>query len=454
MRLSMVGRIVRRRWRLLAVLAVLGGLVGAGASLLFSPGYQTSTSVLLRNPQESSELLTEAQVAMSSVVLDRAAAALGWNVAGAELKKSVTAEVADGNVIKITGTADTPERAKRLTDQVAQEYISFSTQLASNTADASAQVAREQREALRQAIAQTNERIGELHASVQGLTIESVEVRTELESLRTALTDAMNKLDQTDGAAGQANLVVMEQARRPTSPAAPTMVQFVIAGALLFFVLGVFGHFVAARADRRLRNEPEIAAAIGSPVLASVDVPDEPPADEHPAGPTPWRTQLWRLIRDDLPWDVPRLQVSGDEVSREIRLRRVLARLEGGSHAARRVLLLVADGDATARAAAEQLAAMAGADRDCRTVLGVVGVAASRPTVPDDASVSGAVVVLTTGTRTAWELVGIAEACADAGHAVLGTVVTYPARPAGRGRRRRQDEPEVPVEDSAMAGTP
>lgn len=40
------------------------------------------------------------------------------------------------------------------------------------------------------------------------------------------------------------------------------------------------------------------------------------------------------------------------------------------------------------------------------------------------------VVVLTAGTRTGWELVGIAEACADARHRVLGAIVTQRTEPA------------------------
>ena len=120
-RLATLGMIVRRRWRLLVALAVLGAIVGALASLLFSPGYQTSTSVLLQGPREPDELLTETQIAMSTVVLERASTELGWNLTGTELQDSVTAEVADGNVIAITATAETAERAQQLADQASGE---------------------------------------------------------------------------------------------------------------------------------------------------------------------------------------------------------------------------------------------------------------------------------------------------------------------------------------------
>jgi hypothetical protein len=68
----------------------------------------------------------------------------------------------------------------------------------------------------------------------------------------------------------------------------------------------------------------------------------------------------------------------------------------------------------------------------------VVEVSVDRPTVPDHGIESGALVVLGAGNWSAEELAGIAEACADGGHEVVGVVVAAgtvrarPARSAGR----------------------
>ncbi len=282
-RLSVIGQIVRRRWRLLAVLAAVGALLGAGASLLFSPGYESASSILLQGPRDEEVLLTEAQIATSSVVLDRTAAALGWDVTGAGLRGPVSAEVVDGNVIEIRGSAESPERAQQLTDRVTQEYVSFSTQLASGAAEASEQVLQERRETLQQRVAETNRRISELQGSAApgAQTVEGAQARTELARLRTTLADAMTELDDIEGreeeaeaeaAFSRANIIVMEPAVRPSSPAEPTLVQFIAGGTLLFFLLGVFAHLVAARADRRLRSASEIAAALGWRVVGWVVV--------------------------------------------------------------------------------------------------------------------------------------------------------------------------------------
>lgn len=101
-RLVTIGRIVRRRRRLLVLLVVVGALVGYGTSLLLPPRYTTSASVLLPGAWEERELLTQAEIATTSVVVDRTAAALGWHgVSGEELREQLTAKAADGNIIKI-----------------------------------------------------------------------------------------------------------------------------------------------------------------------------------------------------------------------------------------------------------------------------------------------------------------------------------------------------------------
>ncbi|MGW1491923.1 Wzz/FepE/Etk N-terminal domain-containing protein [Streptomyces sp. NPDC002402] len=431
-RLVTIGRIIRRRRRLLTVLAVVGALVGYGTSLLMPPRYTTSASVLLPGAWEERELLTQSEIANSSVVVDRAAAALDWSgVSGRELRDRVSAKASDGNIIKISGTADTPERAQRLSDQVAQQYVTFAARIAGDNTDPEATAGPE---ALRKLVVQTSRRITDLaEAADPGQTVESVQGRTELEKLRTTLQEAMDKLDQADPATNKANLVVMGPSARPAGEAPPTRMQLIVAGALLFFLVSVIGHLTAARVSRRLRTEPEIAAALGSALLGTVDVPGARAA-HRPEGRGP-RARIRRLLGVDIRWDIPTPQTSGDEAGRQIRYRRVCARLRDQLPAPRRLLVVVPDGDEIARRAAGQLVAEAGSD----PLLRVVEVSVTRPMVPDRDNESGALVVLSAGSWTAGELTGIAEACADAKHEVVGivlagTVWTRPTRSAGRPR--------------------
>ncbi|MFD8707260.1 Wzz/FepE/Etk N-terminal domain-containing protein [Kitasatospora sp. NPDC059648] len=445
-RLVTIGRILRRRWRLLAVLAVLGALVGYGSSLLFPPSYTASASVLLPGVWQDRELLTQAEIATSSVVVDRAAATLGWaGVSGSSLRDRVSATAADGNIIKISGTADTPERAQQLSDQVAQQFVTFAGRIAGDSADPEAA----QPEALRQLVVQASRRITDLAAAADpGQTVESVQTRTELEKLRTTLQDAIKKLDQVDPAANKANMVVMGSAPRPSGEAPPTRTQLVGAGALSFFLLAVVGHLAAARTSRRLRTGPEIAAALGSALLGTVDVPGERSAHRARGGGP--RALARRLLGLDVRWDLPAPRSSGDEVSRRLRHRRVCSRLRDQLPEARQLLVLFPDGDETARRAAGQLAAEAGSEPRLR----VVGVPVARPLVPDREDEAGALVVLSAGDWTAEELAEFAAACADAGQELVGTVVAGPVRdrPARpRGRRPDGDGPAPAAVEPALA---
>ncbi|MET9696779.1 polysaccharide biosynthesis protein [Streptomyces sp. NPDC006529] len=449
-RLVTIGRIVRRRGRFLAVLALVGALVGYGTSLLFPPSYTTTASVLLPGAWQERELLTQAEIATSSVVVDRAAAALGWNgVDGAALRERVSAQASDGNIIRISGTAETPERAQRLADQLAQQFVTFAARIAgANTDPASAA----QPEALRQMVEQTSRRITQLaDATDPGQSVESVQTRTELAKLRTALQEAVKKLDQTDPSAAKANMVVMGPAARPAGEAPPTRTQLIGAGALLAFLLGIIAHLTAARVSRRPRTEAEIASALGAAPLGSVDVPGERLAGR--AGGRGARARVRRLLGLDVRWDLPVPQDSGDEAGRRLRYQRVCSRIRERLPLSRRLLVVVLEGDDTAREAAGRLAAEAGDE----PLLEVVEVSASRPLVPDRDDEPGVLVVLGAGGWTTGDLSGVAEACADAGREVVGSVLAdlVRARPARAAADRPREGAAAPVAVGAdSAGGP
>ncbi|MDT6968426.1 polysaccharide biosynthesis protein [Streptomyces thermocarboxydus] len=447
-RLVTVGRMLRGRGRLLTALVVLGALVGLGASLVFPPRYSTSASVLLPGAWEERVLLTQAEIATSTVVTDRTAAALKWDgVDGEELRKRVRAEVTDGNIIKISGTAESPAKAQRLSDELARQFVAFSARIGEETADPRAAAGPEQ---LRQTVLTTSRRITELaDAADPGRTVESVQTRTELAKLRTALQEAVEKLNQAQSGTAGSRLVVMGPAAKPSGEAPPTRVQLIAAGAVLFLLVAVVGHLGAARVNRRLRSEREIAAALRSGLLGGVDVPAakgvrRPEADgsRHP---------VRRLLGLDTPWNAPAPPVAGDEASLGIRYRRVCGRIRDLMPGARRLLLVVPDDDGVALRAAERLVEEAGGDPRLR----VAEVSAEAPLVPDREEESGVLVVLSAGTRTAAELAGFAEACADAGHDVVGIVLadavrTRPARSAGPPREAAA--PALALGDGARGG--
>ncbi|MCD9880807.1 polysaccharide biosynthesis protein [Streptomyces guryensis] len=430
-RLVTIGRIFRRRWRLLAVLAVVGALVGYGASVVvFPPRYTASAPVLLPGLWEERELLTQVDLATSSAVIDRAADALHWSgVSTAGLRDQVSAKAADGNIITISGTADTPKRAQQLSDEVARQFVQYTAQITGSSTDSASTTVSD---TLRKQVDETNRRISDLaKAADPGRTVESVQARTALENLRTSLEEAMKKVDEANPATNKAGMVVMGPAAPPTGEAAPTRMQLILGGALLFFLLTVIGHLVAARMNRRLRTEPDITAALGSTLLGTVDVPGERRTHQPDGGGS--RARIRRLLGVDTRWDTPAPQKSGDEAGRRLRYRRVCARLRDRLPGAQRLLVVVPEGDEIARRAAGQLVAEARSGPTLR----VVEVSVDRPIVPDRDIESGAVVVLSADSWTAEELAGIAEACADGRHEIVGIVVaglvqSRPTRAAGQ----------------------
>jgi hypothetical protein len=146
-------------------------------------------------------------------------------------------------------------------------------------------------------------------------------------------------------------------------------------------------------------------------------------------------------VVSDQPWHVTELPPAADETGLEIRYRRIVARLrEQLPTGPGRVLVLVTDDDPEARTAADRLAEYAS---ETRLGMRVEAVSATRPVVPDD-GVAGVLVVVTAGARTAWELVGVTEACTDAGHELLGVVVTHLTQPV--------DEAPAVLADPVLAG--
>jgi capsular polysaccharide biosynthesis protein len=490
-RLSMVGQVFRRRWRLLIVFAIVGAIAGAGASLLLSPGYEASANVVLQGTRAADELETETQVATSSVVLGRTADALHWGISGADLEKSVTAAVADGNVIAVTADADSPDRAQQLADRVAQEYVAFSTELAADTADASATLRQEQQDALRDQIKQTNALITQLHNAAGGRSVESVQARTQLEAVRSALNESMTALTESESSSSLTKLVVMGPAERPTDKAAPTLLQLALGGALLAVLVGVFAHLMAARRDRRLHTDADIGSALGTTVLGSVTVPHEDNAETSGSGPRRRALLRW-LLQQDKPWLVEQLSVAESDRDHAVRYRRAVSRLRDGSGSETTrtsTLVLVADDDPDALAGVAQLAVSAAAGGDPtevvtdipafadvverlgtpgprpvirasadprpatrRTVLQLAELSAAMPTVPDASDTTGVVLVTTAGTRTQWELFGLTQACVDAGRRLLGAVIVHRSRPAAD-KTTESGPPSVPVTHNAMAGT-
>lgn len=435
-RLSAIGQILRRRWRLLIVFAALGAVLGATVSLLWPPAYESSSRVLLQNDPDHARVLSEAQVAMSLVVLDRAAAELNWGVDGAGLRDSVTAAVVDGNVIELTVKADSPDRARQLAERVTEHYLAFSTEIIAKSATASGQLLGPRKDSLLKQIADINRRISELQGSVGLLNAANAQgaaARAELEQLSSNRTDTIKDLNDIDdqiataqsqaAATSRQNFSVIEPPVAPRAAVPPTRLQLISGGAALATMLGALIAVAIKQADRRLRRSSDIAAALGAPVLGTMQAPIETATDGSSnqgngdgVGRLP---SLQRLLHNGTRLDTTAVAERSLE---ELRYRRVLGRLQRATvEPAKLLVVVVADDDVLASRAVSRLAILAAVDG--AATLRLMSVSPARPTIPDSHDVSSVSVAVTSGTRTAPELLAIAEACHDAHYRVAGLLM-------------------------------
>jgi hypothetical protein len=468
-RLSAVGALARRRWRLLAVSALVGGLLGFGLSFVLSPGYSASSKVLLHGQPDKNQLATEAQIAMSLNVLDRVAADLQWGLSGIDLRSAVTVSVLDGNVLQVVGLGSTPERARALTDRATAQYIVESTKIGGDTAQAV-----EAAKAERRKVAQ--KRVDDLRAQLEKAqsTTATPEEAASVSQLTSAVAAAqadVTEMDRQDaqrtaGSPGSTTVSVLEPAL-DGGAASPTRVQLTAGGAAAAALVGLYGMLWARRRRGPLADPDEIAGALGAPVLASVVVAQDPidGGDRHVdrSNDSSYLGRLLALLSDDEEDAAPVIEPHA--AGETTRYRRALARLGGSVRGRFDLLVIVLADDGAAFAAVAEFAASAaavrgpvtivadglpnaehyrrlvgtdrrvrvtnerGEVRTARTVFLVTAVPVARPTVPEPGHVSGVLVILRAGTRTQDELADLAGACFDAGAPITGAVVVAVGRP-------------------------
>jgi capsular polysaccharide biosynthesis protein len=492
--LALVGRLIRRRWRVLTALALLGALLGFGLSFALSPGYVSDSKVLLQGERDKDQLPGESEVATSSIVLDRTAEKLGGGMTGVELRDRVQATV-NGNVLGIHGAAESPEQARQLTQQVTTEYVAFAAQISGVEAPTPVGPSRAD---LQRIVDNANNTIRRLQSSPEAASSgdDGDRIRGEVQRAESDLARATAQLDRSGGGSDQSDPgsttqdrptgSVIEPATLPTGQSSPTMVQLIAAGALVLAAAGVVAHLLRLRLDRRLWDADEVGAALGAPVLGCVEVP-------RPSGPP--RTGVSRHLHDDRRWtDVDSVPIE-DARTRETRYRRIVGRVRSSRPAATGrldLLVVMVEGDTAAvaplaglvRAATEDgPVRVIGADHDASsavlraadeagvadrvsveadtpldtacTTFEVVTVSLAHPLVPDTGA-SAAVVVVTLGTRSGTELATVATACADAGRELVGVVPVLPRDTETP--HEREDTAEAPEDipggttDPATAG--
>uniref|UniRef100_UPI00160292F7 polysaccharide biosynthesis tyrosine autokinase n=1 Tax=Nocardioides stalactiti TaxID=2755356 RepID=UPI00160292F7 len=242
---------LRRRWRSVAAVFIVGIGVGTGVSLAMTPEYESTSKVFLavdaRNATDAyaatfflnSRAQSYADLAHSSELSERVIDVLDLDMTPAELSDRISSEVIEEtSLITITVTADDPQQAQTIADVVTSEF------------------------------------------------------QTYAEELETA----------GDGSDSQILVRLTDAPEYEAEPVSPNTVLNIIAGGLIGLLLGLALAVSRELLDRTVRTADHIGEVTDAPVLASIGFDNEIRSAPllTDLGAFAARTEAFRLLRTNL----------------------------------------------------------------------------------------------------------------------------------------------------------
>jgi capsular exopolysaccharide synthesis family protein len=252
----------RRKWWVIA-LAMLGLAVSLAISFTEAKQYAASAQVLVQPSSQSSalgsalepvtatEVQTMLQLVTSAPVTDAVQKVLGHAT-------SVTAaEVAQTNVISITGIAGTPVQAALVANTYAKAFVSYQQSVAiSNLTQAEAQ--------LRGQIRSISKQLKQLRA-----TAGTSQEQTALVNQQAVLSEQLTQM-QVNSSAGTGGLTLVTPAQPPAAPSSPKPTEDGLLGLVAGLILGLAAAFLRESLDDAVATKETAEEFGGSTVLAAV----------------------------------------------------------------------------------------------------------------------------------------------------------------------------------------
>ncbi|WP_456284522.1 hypothetical protein [Microbacterium sp. JZ101] len=298
-------RVLRRQWRLV-VAAIAIGAIAAIAYLLVAPQRITATtdvnlSVITTdpfNPQRAASGLlddaTEAAIARSHVVAERAATLLGDADATREIHDTVDVTISEGGTIAhVSATAATRALAIERADSVAAAYLAYRSEQAESRLDVMVSGLSTRIDELDAQLAEANAAIADAGsgAAQAQATSDREQILLELEGL----LSQRNALQSVDTSGGS---VLTGAADNPIDSAPPRYTT-AATGIGIGAIVGILLAFLREPFDGRLRSGAEITRALGARVLATLRTPHPRTPLEAPDA------EAMRIARERLLADLP-----------------------------------------------------------------------------------------------------------------------------------------------------
>ena len=282
--LASVMSTLRRRRRVIAA----AGALGVAAGLLFlsahPPLYSSSTLVLLPQQQNSNgqptdrDMVTEAQVATSDVVLGRARMQVHPTLSRDRIEQLVTVDSPSHDMLQITGRGPTAQAAQELAQTVANSELAYQKRASSSLSNSERAAFDSRQTRLQQQLATVNREIQHTRKLLADNPPQSPQARAAQTALAQLTAQQSTLVLDIDGIRSQRSAqdagpeATLVQGATPAKR--PRLLVWQVLSALFGLLVGVGLAAVLsvslARRDRRLRTRDEIADALGSPVLGSV----------------------------------------------------------------------------------------------------------------------------------------------------------------------------------------
>lgn len=280
-------RVLRRRWAVVLVLALLG-LALAEAYLFLKPRQATASALVTvsaissepfnttRQPSTLIDPQTELQTARSSAVVSRTAAALAGDPTDADVRQALKVTLfTNATVLRISFTAGSAREAIEGADEAARQFLAYRGELAADKLDTITEQLTKRRDLLRGDLLRVNQQLSKTRAG-SGAAVQAESDRQllniELDSLATQINSA-NGIDTSGG-------TVLTTAADSGAYFAPRRALVLGSGLLAGLVLGLVAAFARNAVDRRVHDEDDVSSAGVGPVLARLRARDErlPPA--------------------------------------------------------------------------------------------------------------------------------------------------------------------------------
>lgn len=270
--------VLRRQWRLIVAVAIVGLLGGVGFMALAPRQYTTTSTVNLTvistepfaarsAPSSLLDDQEERAIAKSHVVAERAAESMGGDTTASEIRESSEVSTSSGAaVVTVAFTAGSPQQATSGADAVASAYLSYRRDRADERIGMLVDGLTVKIDDIEEQIAEIDDQLSALEPGAPSAarhTTERSQMLTELDGLL-AERNGLQGVDTTAG-------YVLSSAADNAMATAPSRRIVLLTGLAAGVVLGVVAAFLRNPGDRRLRTAHEVARALGAPILARLD---------------------------------------------------------------------------------------------------------------------------------------------------------------------------------------